>query len=316
APNSKLLLDSQDDPLRLDGFFPCPAPLLANVTNDSMIPIPDFVQYQDQALELDILTARISALAKVIRLRGVYDASAEPLSRLLSEYLDENELIPVEQWSTLTQKGGLDGVLAWLPIERMVQVLNQLYAARERIKQDLYEVTGIADVLRGASHPSETATAQQIKTRFASLRLEQRQLAVARFARDCLRLKAQVIAEHFADITLSAMTGLPVAPEVMMLLRQNQLRDYRIDIETDSTIAVDEQLEKRSRTEFLGAITSFLKEIAPLVSQGIVPLGIAKEMLLMGMRGYRIARQLEDTVDEFVSAAAPPQVQTSALPVA
>ena len=61
------LLDERDDPLDLECFFPCAKPLYATTTSDSLIPVPDFILYQDQANELDILTDRIDGLVKSLR---------------------------------------------------------------------------------------------------------------------------------------------------------------------------------------------------------------------------------------------------------
>ena len=66
-------LDVKDDPLGLDGFFPCPKPLYATTTTDSLIPVPDYALYQDLAKELDTLTDRINGLADSIKVVGVYD---------------------------------------------------------------------------------------------------------------------------------------------------------------------------------------------------------------------------------------------------
>ena len=303
-----MLLETRDDPLQLQDFFPCPPPLLATTSNDQLIPVPDYLLYQDQAIELDVLTSRIQALAKMIRMRGLYDASLEPVQRLLGEGGVDGQLIPVEQWNALSQKGGIDSVISWLPIERMVQVLGQLYQARDRVKNDLYEITGIADILRGATIASETATAQQLKGRFATLRLGERQKEVARFSRDLVRLQSELIAEHFSPESLAEMTGLTVVPAMMELFRNEKIRNWRIGIETDSTIAADEFGEKQTRIEFLNAVTGFIKEAAPLVQAGALPLPIAKAMLLFGVRGFRVGRELEtalESLDQFQQPAAP-----------
>lgn len=291
------VLEEQDDPLGLNDFFPCPQPLLATTSNEQLVPVPDYLLYQDQAIELDILTSRIQSLAKMIRLRGLYDASLEPVQRLLAEGGGDGQLIPVDQWNALAQKGGVDAVIAWLPIERMVQVLGQLYQARDRVKNDLYEITGIADILRGSTIASETATAQQIKGRFATLRLSERQKNVARFGRDLVRLMTEAMAEHFSPETLSKMTGLEVIPAMQNLFRNDAIRNWRIGIETDSTIAVDEITEKQTRIEFLNAVTGFIKEVAPLVQAGALPLPIAKAMLLFGARGFKVGRELESALE-------------------
>jgi len=88
-------------------------------------------------------------------------------------------------------------------------VLIQLYDARERVKRTLYEITGMADILRGETNPNETLGAQQLKAQFATRRISRAQKQVARFARDLMRLRAFVMARHFSVETLGRMTGLP-----------------------------------------------------------------------------------------------------------
>ena len=46
----------------------------------------------------------------------------------------------------------------------------------------------------------------------------------------------------------------------IQLLKNDALRTFRIEIETDSTIAVNENVEKQSRIEFLSAISQFLPQ--------------------------------------------------------
>ena len=65
-----LVLDTVDDPLKLPGVYPNAPPLLANSTNDKRIPVPDYIQYQDQARELDKLTARIDKLTGALKVMG------------------------------------------------------------------------------------------------------------------------------------------------------------------------------------------------------------------------------------------------------
>lgn len=55
-------LDVKDDPLGLKDFFPCPKPAYGTLGGHEVIPVPDYVYYQDQAEEVDELTARIGAL--------------------------------------------------------------------------------------------------------------------------------------------------------------------------------------------------------------------------------------------------------------
>lgn len=320
-------LDERDDPLGLDGFYPCPKPIYATLANDSLIPTPDYVIYQDQAIELDVLTARIEALNRALKVVGVYDASAEGVQRMLSENVD-NKLIPVEQWAVFAEKGGLKGVVDFFPIQMVAEVLIRLYESRERTKQEIYELTGISDIIRGSTNPNETLGAQELKGKYAGLRLGNMQKDVARFSRDAVRIMTEIIANHFSLETLKEVSGvrllteqekqmammqmqppqegMPAAPldeitakllekptweQVEAVLRENGARCFRIDIETDSTIKADQDAEKAARTEFLTAAGSFIQQAAAVPNPQLQPL--LMEMLRFGVSGFKVGREME-----------------------
>lgn len=207
-------LEVTDDPLQLESFWPCPKPLYATITNDTLVPVPDFAEYQDQADELDDITRRISALTDAIRVNGIYDASYPELQRILSEGVD-NRMIGVKNYAEFASKGGLKGAMDFVPIKDVVDALVRLYEARDRVKADMAEITGLSDIVRGqAQGAAKTATEQRIKGQFASLRLEDRKKEVARFARDAIRIAAEIIAEQFSPQVLAEMTGImPVIAE-------------------------------------------------------------------------------------------------------
>lgn len=218
----RFLEEPREDPLNLEGFFPCPKPLFATMTNDTLEPVPDYIEYQDQALEIDQLTNRIDLLIKALKVAGVYDASEKQLARLLDEG-HENKLIPVSSWAAFAQKGGLQSAISFLPIKEVGDVLKGLFDARDKIKQDMFEITGLADVIRGQADPRETAAAVTTKGKWGSLRLQARQANVARFCRDIISMMGEVISEHFPVETLINVSGAmydegiagdaPIAPE-------------------------------------------------------------------------------------------------------
>jgi hypothetical protein len=165
----------------------------------------------------------------------------------------------------------------------------------------------LSDIIRGASMASETATAQRIKGQFASLRLTDRQNEVARFARDIIRLKAEIMSEHFAPETLLVASGYEhmqgadpqVFQQAVELLKNDALRGFRIDIETDSTVAVDQQAEQDSRVAFLTAMGGFLREAVPMAMQAPQTAPLMAEMLTFAVRGFKAGRQLEQAFDQF-----------------
>jgi hypothetical protein len=200
-------LDERADPLKLDHFFPFSRPIYATLANESLIPVPDYAEYQDQASEIDGLTGRIAAMQKALKAAGVYDASQPEVGRLLSEGVD-NKLIPVASWAALNEKGGLANAIQMLPMQEVAQTLLALYEARDKAKADLYEITGMSDIIRGATNPNETATAQTIKSNFVTLRLSEKQREMQRFARNTIEIMGNVIARHFTDKTIKQISGI------------------------------------------------------------------------------------------------------------
>ncbi|WP_230685885.1 hypothetical protein, partial [Streptococcus pneumoniae] len=77
------------------------------------------------------------------------------------------------------------------------------------------------------------------------------------FARDLLALAGEIIAEHFSPQTIALMVGAQeqppefqeAFPQAVELLRNDALRNFRVEIETDSTVSVDENTEKQQATE-------------------------------------------------------------------
>jgi hypothetical protein len=298
-------IDVRDDPLELEQFFPCCKPLYATMTSDSLVPVPDFVLYQDQANELDILSDRIDGLVKSLRVRGVYDASVPALQRLLTEG-DNNTLIPVDKWMAFSEKGGLKGSIDLLPLDTLANALLQCYRARQEIKQQIYEITGLSDILRGASQASETATAQQIKGQFASLRLRSMQEEVALFASDLIRLKAQIICTKFQPQTIlmyaAASQMQPVdqqlIPQALELIKDKPLRNFRIEVSADSLVQLDETAMKRERTEFIGAFAGFLQQAMPIAQTSPEMTPVLMEIMKFGISAFKSSKQLEGVIDQ------------------
>jgi len=322
AKGVKDFLDERDDPLGLEEFFPCPRPMFATLTSDTLVPIPDFTLYQDQANELDILADRIDGLVKALQVKGVYDASETSLARLFSEG-ENNSLLPVKNWQAFSEKQGLKGAIDIVDLTPIANALKEAYLAFSQIKQQVYEITGISDIIRGNTDAGETATAQQIKGQYASLRLKQYQEEVSLFATQILQIKSQIICKKYDPqtiLTISAADQLSevdkqLIPQAMELLigkrvidpmadeGTNPLRSFRVEIAADTLVYMDEQAEKESRVEFLTATGSFIQQMGevlmatPPEAKGTV-VGLLMEMLKFGVTGFKVGKNIEGAFDE------------------
>lgn len=292
-----------DDPLKLRGFFPCPEPVLIVETPNTLIPVPEYTLYQCQAEELNLITRRIENLVKAMKLTGIYPGSEKnTISKLLES--DENRLVPVEDWGAITERGGLNGMIEWIPLRDIADAWQRLMTYRVTLIQSIFELTGISDIQRGATDPRETKGAQQLKAGFATRRLLPKQQDTQRFFRDLFRLQAEVVAEHFQTDTIARMANMPITPEVEQAreyMKDDALRSFIIDIETDSTIAADEQMDKQGVAEFTAAMGQFMGQIFPIVQMQPAAIGPLGKMLLWMTRKFRIARDAEDELEEFLA---------------
>jgi hypothetical protein len=299
------ILDTRDDPLKLENFWPCPKPMFSTITTDSLIPVPDFVLYQDQARQLDTLADRIDGFIQALKVRGVYDASEPSLARLFSEG-ENNALLPVKNYGAFSEKGGLQGAINLVDIAPIAQALNMSYQAMDQVKGQIYEIMGIADIQRGQTDPNETLGAQIIKSNNASGRLKTMQHDVVNFATALLQIKAQIICQHFTDDTIIKISGAmqlspqdqALIPQALALLKDEPAKNFRIEVTTDSMIYQDEQQEKQDRVEFLTAVSQFMQTALP-VAQGVPELTpLLMEMLKFGVTAFKAGKGLEGLIDE------------------
>lgn len=324
------MLKEEDDPYELTGFFPTPKPLYFIEKPHDLRPTAMYTIYKAQAYELNRLTMRIRKVTEAIKARGVYDGNlGAELEQLMQG--DDNELIPAENASTLASEKGLGNAIWMMPISDLIVVLRELQQAREQVKQTIYEITGISDIIRGASKASETLGAQQIKTTWGTLRLKNKQKEVARYAKDLLRQMLELAASKFSEETwakmtslpflttmqvqqltnvvqLSQMSGQPVDPsiqqqlsqpkwsDILGLLKDDLQRAYRIDIETNSTVEADATEDHKNITELLTAMGQYLNGVAPLIDKGVMPFGAAQSMLLAIARRFTFGREIEDDI--------------------
>lgn len=295
-------LREMEDPLRLTDFFPTPPPLYSVPQVDSLIPVPEYELYADLADEVQTLTDRMNRVERSIRVRGLYDKSVAELGRLFES--PDTEMIASENVAKLRQMGGIAGAIWMHDNAPSAEVLTVLAPYRQQLIASIYEITGISDIVRGSTKATETATAQSLKARYGSLRIEPRQRLVANYLRDILRLWAEIIAEHFTAETLSSMTGVEIPlelwPTIVDTLRNELALSYRIDVQTDSTIADLTLADQGMLNELLQAVGSFTQTMAPLVQSGAVPTQIVQSLMLSVVRRAKLGPQVEDAIEQMV----------------
>ena len=307
-------LERREDPLGLRDFLPCPRPLFGTTTPDTLIPVPDYVQYYDQAENLDRITDKKWKLTTALRVAGFYAAKEGEKLQQVFDGTDRNVMIPVQDWASITADGGgVNNLITWVPLDLVVQALASLEQAEEDNKQQIYEITGIADIIRGQTKASETLGAQRIKGQWASVRISDRQRLTSRFCRGMLRIDAEIIAEHYDVKTIAEMTNFansrfaeqygPVFAEAVRLLRDDKMRSFRVDVETEDTVFADQNQERAQNIEMLSGMATFMQAAGESIAQAPETANVWGEMMMIGVKSFHgsQARRLEMAVEEMVA---------------
>lgn len=334
--------------------------------------MPDYVQYKDQIEEINELTARISSLTEAVKVKGFYPAGASDVGEAIEaaiKSLDNRQiLVPVANWAAFGDLGTGEPII-WLPIEIIGQVIVQLVNLRRQLIQDVYEITGLSDIMRGSTDANETLGAQEMKSQYGAVRVRDRQDEMVRVARDLTRIVCEIMSENFQKETLLEWSQMELPedaeikkqiaelekqvkgihaqikeaqsdpeiqaqakakPEiaqqilqqaqgqidqltsqinelnetvtiekVMDFLRDQRVRPFTLDIETDSTITPDENAQKKRATEFTTAVGGILQQAVPAVQQVPQIAPLMAETLKYVASQFRAGRQLDTVIDEF-----------------
>lgn len=337
------------DPMGLQGFFPIPRPVYSVEDSSSLVPTPLYELYREQAEELDRVSGRINVIINGLKMRGIYDATLSELSEVMRG--QDNDLIPAQNVTALLERGGLEKAIWFLPIDQAAMVLKELYVQREQTKTVIYEITGVSDILRGSTNANETATAQQIKSNWGTTRLKRMQADISRFVRDLMRLQGEIIAEKFQPETIATMTGLkfpsgeekqqalmqyqqqammaqqqgqqppqppqlpPSWDEVLQVLRDDKQRTFKVDIETDSTIAASVETDMQAMQQLLAGVVQLVQGFGPAVQMGAMPVEAVKEIILAVTRRAKLGNAVEDALDGIKQPPPQQQQQDNSLQV-
>lgn len=304
------ILEQNDDPLELEGFWPDPPPLTANIATSKYLPKADYDLAKDLYREIDELESRLALLTEACKCVGVYDASNEGVQRIFNEGV-ENQLIPVKNWGQFSEKGGLEGVIDWVPLEQVANTIEILTTKLNEKIQLLYQVTGMSDVMRGAAMNAGktpvSATERKIQANYGSIRIEALQNEFARWVSDTQSLKAEIISKHYQPYCIiqqsniqSTMDGQDpqLVEAAIQLIKSPEQSQWRISVRPESLAIADYDQLKADRMEYIMGLAQFMQSAAPLLEMEPGALPTLMKLLKWGMAGFRGSSEVEGILDQ------------------
>ena len=310
----------REDPYGLNGFFPCPRPLDMIDTTGKLEPIPEYKMYEYQAMEANRLTGRIDRLIESVKAGGIYDARlGDAVSKLFEG--DDNEFIAAENFADFANSGGAQGAMIFTPTAEFADSLVKLSAQRQQNMEMIFELVGVGDIMRGVTNPREAFKTQELKAQAASgstSRMRRKQSRVERFVRDSIRILAEVVAELFDEETILRKSNLEMPPEQLQapvkLLRSDSAREYQIDVESDTTVAPDDETRKRDFTEFITAMGGLISQGMQAAEAGVLPQDLVGQLILFGLRKFKAGRDIEENIEKAFQAQLEAQKQKEGQP--
>ncbi len=297
--NMSGFLKETEDPLGVHGFFPCPKPVFATQTNDSVIPVPDYVMIKSDLDELGGVIERMRLTMRALKVTGAYDSSFSNLANILNK---DVSLLAVADFDKLKDAGGLRGVVDFMPIDQYITALQVLAQRRDAIVKNIFEITGVSDIMRGTSTPSETATAVTRKTNFGTLRNQDRQNDMQRFIRDLYRLKAEIICEQFSEENLLSfasqedLADKTLARQAVMILKTDKMRGMSLSVETECVF--DFQEENSRVVSTVQTVSKMIADAFQLVSAQPLLLPLYRQMIGAVVAGLPHSRPFEGVLEK------------------
>jgi len=226
TPGVDVVLDENPPHLTLEGFFPCPKPAYGTLQRRSLVPVPEYAFIKDQLEQINELTARIASLTDSVRVRGFYPAGVGDIGDAIEaalKTLDDNTvMIGVSNWALLGNNAAKD-MIVWMPIEQVVKAIAALVEIRRTQIDDVYQISGLSDIMRGVVDPNEKLGQSELKSQYGTIRIRDKQNELVRVARDVARIVAEIIAENFSPKTMLAMSQMELPTNADMARQEKQV---------------------------------------------------------------------------------------------
>lgn len=331
------VLKREDDELNLQGFFPIAEPLRFVRKANNQMPTALYKLYENQARELNRITVRLNKIIGAMKVRGLYNSALQEVEDILKQddgvMLPAQNAAALES-GNLNTALWLVPVEKLIPIVNELlaarQQCKQTIYEITGISDILRGQTNAQETL-GAQKIKENWATLRLKRVQRDVQRYARDLiritieiAAAKLGEDTWKgmtglpfpttqekqkmvLQAQAQAQQAAAMgqppeqiqaQMQQIMNTPSWGDVLAALRDDTQRNYRIDIETNSTVDLEATEDQKNISDVMNAMAQFLSGVGPLVQEGIMPFQAAQAMLLGIVRRYRFGSEIEDIIKQ------------------
>lgn len=191
--------------------------------------------------------------------------------------------------------------------EIAAEIMAEHFSKETLLEMSQMEIPSKADIqkrikeIEAAAREELEGLAKKAKEMVAQAQQSGQQIDPQQAQQQFDQAKQQTITKFSAALQ-QASDQVPIE-DVMKLLRDNKARGFAFEIATDSTILTDELQEKASRTEFLTVFSNAVPGFIQLSGLGEPAAKLAGGVLKFTLQPYRVGRELDALIDDFIDAA-------------
>lgn len=297
------LKDPEPDFYKLRGFFPSTPSIISSKPRKSLFPTPAFVHVQKTVCQMHEQYGKVFELIDGIRRRAIVDGSDPELLAALRD-LEGGEFVASKNLQAIIDKGGVEKLIYYIPVQELVTAISELQALEDRFKENFYEWFGVPDILRGSTDPLETAKAQQIAQASAHDRFKFQKKQVQALANDGINLMLDLALQVFSPEKIARICGYDYMEphhqerfmDALNLLKNDEERIIRLEIVTDSMSFLDEQFEAQKNQQRADTVMAGLSAVASIQDPAFQ--NIAFKILLVTLSGYGGSEEYEDDIKQ------------------
>lgn len=294
---SEETLECEAPTVNFKNFYPIPKPVYLDCQTCVFEPVVEYRRWQHLDEQIQKIAGREKHLLDAIKAGYFYDQAVfEDLSSL--EFTEDAMGHPAD--GSQYSNGGsfnVNNSISYYDNSQYIQTLDTLTMQREQLQQKVNQTVGLSNEMQSISTPNETATSQRIKQGWGSSRLEVKRRLIHCHMRDVIRLLAEAIVQVEDIDTLTAIAGENMADVIGTNIDQGLIA-YEIDIETQTSIAINEKEERADKLEFLNTFAGVASQFAPLVDSGKMDMATLTELMKMVTSSFPSSRNIDDNIDK------------------
>ena len=298
SESSNEVLEMYEPSVRFENFYPCCKPIVFDAQPVMFAPIVEYDKWCSLDEQVQVLAGRERALIKDIKALRFYDRAAfGDLANI--ETAEDCDSIPVDGTPYMANgQFNINSAMSAYDNSQNVATLQAVTQQRQEYLDKIYQVTGITQEMSSVSNHQETATAQRIKQGWGSSRLEVKRRLVHRMIRDSIKMLAQSVIQTHDSHELAKISGMELTPEIQMYIETGGFNQYTVDVETATSIAINERDDRMDRLEFVNSLSQSFNQLTPLLDQGKISMQMVTSLLKMSAEAFPSSRGVQDELTQ------------------